>query len=199
MYINDRLRSCFRNIVQNFFWVRICYIHEINGPNDYRIVTPKIKCNFVPITKDNCNRVADFRKNNRTLQYHEKLTNNEIGWFAECEGNMVGSIWTTVNRSKKIADFRKFIKLKPNEALIHDVVVGKKSRGCSVGPFMVSQITKNIFTELKSDKIIVDVSIRNKASIRMMEKSGLRVTKMVLYISLLNKKILGLTLKKYNR
>jgi RimJ/RimL family protein N-acetyltransferase len=107
----------------------------------------------------------------------------EIGFFAECEGKACGSIWATINKDAKPSVVRGHIKLKPGEALIHDIVTGEQFRGMGIGPYMVQQISTFLLRECGVSKIIIDVNSSNQPSLRMMAKAGLPVKERVLYIS----------------
>jgi hypothetical protein len=183
--------------MQEIFWVRLTFNYIIRGLDDFQRFEPGMRCEFIPITIDNCHRVADFREADRISQYRKKLARKEIGFFAECFGKMTGSIWATINKAEAPTVVRTYIKLMPNEGLIHDIVTGEKSRGMGVGPFMVSRIAPVLLKEYRSSRIIIDVNIRNRISMRMMEKAGLRIDHKMLYVSIFKKLALQLVLKKY--
>jgi hypothetical protein len=96
---------------------------------------------------------------------------------------MVGSIWATVNQSTEPKVVRTYMKLMPNEALVHDIVTGKAFRGRGIGPFMVGRISSVLLNELGVRKIIIDVNVRNGPSLRMMEKAGLKANEKTLSVS----------------
>ena len=183
--------------LQKIFWIRVTFNFIIYSINDFKMIEPMIKCNFLPISIDNYGRVRDFREDSRISQYKDKLSKKEIGYFAEYKGQMVGSIWATTNKSEVPTVVRTVMKLMPNEGLIHDIVTGEKFRGRGVGPFMVSRFAPILLKEYKLSRIIIDVSIKNRVSLRMMEKVGLRKDHLMLYLSALGKLVLPLVLKKY--
>jgi RimJ/RimL family protein N-acetyltransferase len=100
---------------------------------------------------------------------------------------MVGSIWASINRTANPAITRKHIRLLPNEALIHDIVTSEQSKGQGIGPFMVSSIISVLFSEYQVGRIIIDVNRNNRASLRMMEKVGLKAKEQAFYISILGR------------
>ncbi len=174
----------FRKKLQRIFWLYLTENFVIRGVNDFRIVAASSPCNFVPITADNSHRVEEFREHERITEYREKVGRGEIGFFAECEGKAVGSIWATQNRSRLPVVVRMYMPLMPQEALVHDIVTGSAFRGKGVGPFMVSRMAAALLTEYGASKIIIDVNVRNRSSLRMMEKVGLRPQERMVYLSL---------------
>ena len=165
--------------------------------SDFKVTEPSAKCGFIPITVENCFRVGDFRDEGRISEYRHKLAKTEIGFFAECDGKMVGSIWATINNGSVPAVVRTYMKLMPNEALIHDIVTGERSRGKGVGPFMVVRIASSLLSKYGVSRIIVDVNVRNRPSLRMMEKAGLQVKVKVLYVSAFGNLVRQKVLKHY--
>jgi RimJ/RimL family protein N-acetyltransferase len=151
--------------------------------NDFKTIAPAMGCDFLPITLDNYFRVRDFRDESRIPEYQDKLAKKEKGFFAECGGKMVGSIWATINDSPVPTVVRTYMRLMPNEALVHDIVTGEAFRGKGIGPFMVGRICCVLLGEVGVSKIIIDVNVRNSRSLRMMEKAGLEVNQKVLSIS----------------
>lgn len=183
--------------LQKIFWIYLTKNFSIKVINDFNQVEPEIKCKLIPITLDNYHRVADFREEGRISQYRDKLAHKEIGFFAEHSRRMVGSIWASINKGKVPTVVRTYIELMPNEGLIHDIVTGQEFRGMRVGPFMVSKIAPLLLREYGLTRIIIDVNIRNRASLGMMDKVGLRIDHKMLYVSAFGKLVLQLVLKKY--
>jgi len=107
-----------------------------------------------------------------------------VGFFAEHDGKMVGSIWATLNTRQERRVVRMYMPLMPQEALIHDVVTAGSYRGRGVGPFMLSKLISALLGEYGASRVLVDVNVRNLASLRMMEKAGLRAPERVFYLSL---------------
>ena len=184
--------------LQKVFWIYLTHNFVIKGMNDFKMFEPEIKCEFIPMTADNYYRVRDFREENRISEYRDKLAHNEVGFFADYNGEMIGSIWATINKAEVPNVVRTYVKLMPNEGLIHDIVTGEKSRGMGVGPFMVSRIALVLVKEYGLSRIIIDVNIKNHASLRMMEKVGLRIDHKMFYVSAFGKLVLQLMLKKYH-
>jgi RimJ/RimL family protein N-acetyltransferase len=179
-------------------WVLWIYRHHnfvIRDTNDFKAIEAGIKCVFVPITLNNYFRVQDFREQLRVPEYRKKVSGGEIGFFAECDGKMAGSIWATVNRTRLKSVARMHMRLLPNEALIHDIVTARSLRGMGVGPFMVSRMASKLLDEYRVNRIIIDVSCRNHPSLRMMEKVGLHSEERVLSVSLFSKLAFQRTLK----
>lgn len=185
----------FTRKVQRILWI---YLHDnfvIENTKDFRTTEAGIKCTIVPIKLDNCFRVQDFREERRVVEYRNKVVSREIGFFAECNSGMVGSIWATINRARVRSVVRMHMPLMPNEALIHDIVTAESCRGMGVGPFMVGRMASKLLDEYRVNKIIIDVSCRNHASLRMMQKVGLRPKERLLSVSLFSKLAFQRTLK----
>jgi len=127
--------------------------------------------------------VRDFREESRVREYRDKLANDELGFFAGSAGKMVGSIWATVNRTHSSFVARGHVRLFPSEGLVHDIVTGPEVRGRGVGPFMVANIAAELLKQQGVRKIVIDVNTKNRPSLRMMEKVGLRAKEKMLYIS----------------
>lgn len=170
--------------VQRIFWIYLHYDFVINSMNDFKTTDAGVRCRFVPVTVDNYCRVREFREEQRITEYREKHRNGEVGFFAECDGRLVGSIWATINRTRVRSVVRMYMPLMPNEALIHDIVTAESFRGMGVGPFMVSRMALQLLSEYGVNRIIIDVSSRNRPSLRMMEKVGLEAREKVFSVSL---------------
>jgi len=191
------LKSNVAKKVQKVFWVHRTNNFVIAGADDFRVTEAARECRFIAITTENCSRVREFREPGRVSDYKQKLTRNEIGFFAECGGQVVGSIWATINRAQSPSIARGHMRLMPNEALVHDIVTGEKSRGMGVGPFMVGRIASALLHQYKVSKIVIDVNVKNKPSMRMMEKAGLQVNQRVFAVSVLGTLAFEKVLKRY--
>lgn len=183
--------------LQKIFWIYLTNNFVINGMNDFKKIEPEIKCGFIPITLDNYQYVGDFREEGRISEYRGKLAHKEIGFFAEHNGKMIGSIWATINKAQLPNVVRTYMKLMPNEGLIHDIVTAEKSRGMGVGPLMVSRIASVLLEKYGLSRIIIDVNIKNSSSLSMMKKLGLRIDHKMLCVSAFGKLLLQQSLKKY--
>ena len=184
--------------LQKIFWFYICNIFVVDGTNEFKMVESRMQYEFKPITLDNYYLVRDFREDSRINQYKEKLANKEIGFFAEHNGKMIGSIWATINKTELPNVVRTFIRIMPDEGLIHDIVTGEKFRGMGVAPFMVRNMVSILLTQHGLKKIIIDVNIKNKASLRTMDKLGLRIDKKMFFMSAFEKLIFQHVLRQYN-
>lgn len=193
-----KLKHIIAKKLQPIIWISLTNNFIINRMGDFKAIKPMKKCEFIPITMENYYRVRDFREENRVLEYREKLTNKEIGFFAEHNKKMIGSIWATINRTKTPKVVRISIRLGPNEGLIHDIVTGQKSRGMRVGPFMLSKMSEVLIAEYRLSKIIIDVNIRNRPSLKMMNHAGLRNDHSMVAVSILGKFLLQKKLRKYS-
>jgi hypothetical protein len=117
-----------------------------------------------------------------------------MGAFSEIDGLAVGSIWATTNRSNMPTLVRTYMKLLPGEALVHDVFTSEQFRGMGIGPYMVHGMVVQLLDEYSVEKIIVDVSVRNGSSLRMMDKLGLRCNGKMLYVSAFGNLLFATTL-----
>ena len=79
--------------VQKIFWIYLTNNFVISDINDFKKVEAKIQCEFVPIALNNYQCVENFREQGRISEYRDKLTHEEIGFFAQHKGKMIGSIW----------------------------------------------------------------------------------------------------------
>ncbi len=183
--------------LQKIFWVYICRSFIIRDINDFKIVNPKIQCEFISINLNNYYRVGDFREEERIPEYREKLAKEEKGYFTEHNGRMIGSIWTTINNTEVSKVVRSYMKLMPHDGLIHDIVTSEKYRGMRIGPFMVSRIASVLLKEYGLSRVIIDVNVRNRSSLRMMDKEGLKVDHLMFNVSAFGRLVLHLKLRKY--
>lgn len=184
--------------MQKIFWFYLSYIFIIKGPDEINMVKPEIRCGFIPITMDNYHRVGDFREEGRISEYRDKLVHKEIGFFAQYDGKMIGSIWATINKGEVPKVVRTYMRLMSNQGLIHDIVTGERSRGMRVGPYMVSRMVPMLIKEYGLSSIIIDVNIRNQASLRMMDKAGMQIESKVLNVSAFGKLIFHSVLRQYD-
>lgn len=183
--------------IQKVCWIYLSEIFFVTPEDQLVDVQPKINCQFVAITLENCIRVRDFREEDLVTEFQEKVQRGEKGFFAVCEGKMAGSIWATVNESAVPTLVRGFMRLLPREALIHDIVTGTKFRGLGIGPFMVTQISLILLQQCGVSRIIIDVNVRNRPSLKMMNKAGLRAQQKALAISAFQKLVFHKTLRVY--
>lgn len=184
--------------LKKILWMVVCNVYVIQNVNEFKMVEPAINCSFIRVTLDNCHRVVDFREENRITDYRNKLTRKEIGYFAEHNGKMIGSVWATINKTDIPLIVQTTKKLMYNEGLVHDNVVSENFRGLRIGPFMESSMFSVLFSEYGLSKIIADVNVRNRASLQMFPKLGLRVNRKVLYVMVFDKLILKPVLRKYH-
>ena len=181
--IYGRLKKAF----QNTFWIYVTAVFAVRSSNEIRFPASPKPYAFVPITIDNYYRVRDFRAEERILEYREKLKRGEVGYFAQLDERMVGSIWATVNHQAAPCVARTYMRLQPGEALIHDIVTGEPYRGMGVGPFMTANMCRTLLTGDLSTNVVIDVNVRNTPSLRMMNKVGLYAKRTVLSISTLGR------------
>lgn len=168
--------------IQRIFWIYFTYNYSIKALDDFKVVEPNIKCGFILMTMQNYPRVSDFRETGRVAQYRLKLATGELGFFAEYNDSIVGSIWATINKTDRPQIVRKYMKLLPGEALIHDGVASERMRGKRIGPYMVSQILTTLIKEYQISRIVWDVHFMNHASMRMLDKLGLHHERRVVSI-----------------
>jgi RimJ/RimL family protein N-acetyltransferase len=185
--------------LQHHFWIRFTYNFEIRSAVDFRLADSNLNYKFIPIHAGNCHRVAEFREESRINQYRAKLAHGEIGYFAEYEHKMSGSIWATLNERDTRAIVRTYMPLAPREALIHDIVTGEGFRGKGIGSFMTGQIADILLRDFGAQKIIIDVNIRNRPSLRMMERAGLRRRSQMVYVTALGTLAFSLRIREFKQ
>jgi len=191
------LRRILTKRLQQTFWVYVTYNFFVEGISDFRLAGPAERCELMPITFTNYHRVGEFRDGSLASEYLDQLNRSEIGFFAELDGKMVGSIWATINSSGRPSVLRTYVRLMPNEALVHDIVTGEKSRGLGIAPFMLSRILVLLLSAYKLPTIIIDVNVSNTPSLRVMDKLGLRARQKVLCVSVFGKLKLQRVLREY--
>jgi len=184
--------------IQRVFWIYLGEIFVVLPEDLLPTVHPKVTCEFVAITRENCSRVEDFREKDLAAEFLEKVLRGEKGFFAVRQGHTAGSIWATINQSKVPTIVRGFMKLMPQEALIHDIVTGVEHRGIGIGPFMVTQILPILFQRYGVSRVVIDVNVKNTASLKMMDKAGLHAKQRALAISAFQKLAFHKTLKEYD-
>jgi len=183
--------------VRQVFWPYLCHIYFIDGFDDYYVIKAKIKINILPITFNNYLRVADYREEARIVEYRNKLMNNEIGFFAEHEGKMVGSAWASINKTKVSHVVRTFIKLMPDEALLHDFFVNEKFRGNRIIPEMVSNMCTILLKEYKLKRLIIDINVKNNKSLNAAKALGWRIRQKMFFLALFGKPVLRIVVKNF--
>jgi hypothetical protein len=168
--------------LQHIGWVYFTNNFCIEDVGDVVVPNTPTPLDFVPMTPQNCERVQDFRSASLATQYAKKLRQDELGYFAMASGAAVGSIWATINRTEAPIVARHHMRLLPNEAVLHDGVTGERSRGMGVGTYMVASLSVALMTEHKVSRIVADINVRNRPSLRMMEKLGLEAKESTLSV-----------------
>jgi RimJ/RimL family protein N-acetyltransferase len=191
------LMETIKQKLPKYFWVHITNDFIINDVNEIRMVQARLPCNFIPIARENYHRVAEFREEGRISQYRDKLDQKEIGYFAEYNGKMISSFWAIVNRAPITAVVKGYYKVGPNEAFLLDLVTGEQSRGMSVGPFLLSQTVNALFREYAVSRVVFDISVRNRTSMRMIDKLGLRIDHKTLAVSVFSRLVFHLVFRRY--
>jgi GNAT superfamily N-acetyltransferase len=195
----DLLADKLKKMIQKVVLLRRTYNFVVVDERDFARLPAEGDCRLVQITADNYHRVGEFRPRTRITQYRKKLESGEIGYFVEYHGRMIGSNWATVNRDVRPRIVRSVIRLAPNEGLTHDGVIAPSFRGQGFGAFMISRLVEILMQEFKLSRIIIDVNVKNKASLRMMEKAGFRVDHKMLHLALFDRLIFQRVLERYDR
>lgn len=193
----DLLTDKLKKMIQKVVLLRRTFNFVVVDESDFARLPAEDDCRLVQITVDNYLRVGEFRPRSRITQYREKLESGEIGYFVEYHGRMIGSNWATVNREARPRIVRSVIRLAPNEGLTHDGVIAPRFRGQGFGAFMISRLVELLLHEYRLSRITIDVNVRNKASLRMMEKAGFRIDHEMLYVALFNRLVLQRVLKQH--
>lgn len=61
----------------------------------------KIDCNLILMNLKSYYMVREYREESRVEQYKEKLLMGEVGYFVKSSGEIVTSIWATLNKDKE--------------------------------------------------------------------------------------------------
>jgi RimJ/RimL family protein N-acetyltransferase len=197
--MSDHLQAWRRAFIQRFqqlFWVYVTVHFHVKRLEDFRQFESSYRVRR--ITEENSHRAVEFREQSLVSEYLGKLNHGELGFFAEVDGKILGSLWATLNGSAKPKVVRSYMKLEPGEALIHDIVTGEESRGRGIAPFLLSRALTLILHEFSPKKIIIDVNSRNQSSLRVMDKLGLKAQKKVLCVSALGEPRYEKTLSEYH-
>jgi RimJ/RimL family protein N-acetyltransferase len=67
------------------------------------------------------------------------------------------------------------------------------------GAFMISRLVEILRRDHNLNRIIIDVNVKNKASLRMMEKAGFRIDHKMLYLALFDRLVYRRVLERYDR
>lgn len=196
---DELLADKLKRAIQRIVILRKTFNFVVVDESDFARLPAEGDCRLVPISVDNYQRVCEFRPRKRIEQYRQKLENGEIGYFVEYHGRMIGSNWATINREARPRIVRSVIRLEPNEGLTHDGVIAPRFRGKGFGAFMISRLVETLMREQNLRRIIIDVNVKNKASLRMMEKAGFRVDHKMLYLALFGRLIFQRVLERYDR
>ena len=193
----DLLVDKVKRMIQNVILVRRTCNFVVVDPRDVKPLETNHNARLVPITVENHQRVGEFRPPSRIEQYRQKLARGEVGYFVEYDGKMVGSNWATVNEGGSAVVARTVMRLEPGEGMTHDGVIAPRLRGQGFGAFMINRLVANLFRDYDLRKIIIDVNVKNRASLRMMEKAGFRVDHEALYVAVFDRLLFHRVLKRY--
>lgn len=195
----DLLVDKVKRAIQKVVLIRRTFNFVIVDERDVAPLEEKQGARLVPITVDNYQRVGEFRPRTRIEQYRQKLARGEIGYFVEYDGRMIGSNWATVNGGPVTMVARTVMRLEPKEGLTHDGVIAPKYRGKGFGAFMINRLVAILFREYDVRRIIIDVNVKNRASIRMMENAGFRVDHEMLYVAVFGKVVVERLVRQYRK
>jgi GNAT superfamily N-acetyltransferase len=163
------------NASQSIFCIRRTHNFVVHSVDDLKRFDHQLKFRFIPITYDNYHRVGEFRASYRILDYGERLARKEIGYFAEEDGKIIGSIWAILNKAEKPRVLRTFMVLMPNEALVYDAITAVKYRRQGIGLFMAIGIVSELSKKYGVSSITADVLPGNRSSLGMLDKLGVHV------------------------
>ena len=121
--------------IQRICWIYVTANFKITDLNDIKSAPLGTECTLLPIASANYQRVREFREEGRVAEYREKLRMGEVGYFAESGGQIIGSIWASVNSTTRPQVAKMYMKLMPGEAMIHDIVASSRFKGKGIGPF----------------------------------------------------------------
>ncbi len=181
------MRDHIVRLAQKVFWAYLTHNFIVTNSNQIRAVAPTISCTLLRITERNCSAVTDFREPARIAEYVAKVAKGELGFYAMHDGKAVGSMWATINTTARPIVARRYIRLRPGEAILHDAVTATVCRGMAIAPFLFRSIAHELFSAFHVKRIIGDVNTRNTSALRYIKKLGLYPSETKLYFSILGR------------
>ncbi len=181
--MNVNLRRVITRQLQRIFWIYLTRNFLATSRSKLNNVSFPAQWKLLPISLENYSRVIEFRDEALVHEYWTKLNKGGIGLFAEVNGLVIGSIWATANLAERPTVVRAYMNLLPGEALVHDIFTGVKHRGIGVGSYMTYGMVGLLLNDKKVSRIIIDVNVNNRPSLRLMKKIGLQCSEKVLYVS----------------
>ena len=164
------------------------YLYKLNR-DEAREVQSKLPVCQEPITQDNYKRVIEvINLESYKESFKKMLDQGQIGIFAIYNNRAVGYNWAYIGRvynkiSKKRAD--DLIKLKNDKALIHFCRTAEDYKGNKIYPFLLSKLSKILFSKYNIKNIYIDTDIENIPSQKGIEKAGFRKIYLVKRLKLL--------------
>jgi hypothetical protein len=180
-------------LIERFFKIGLAEVFYIEQPEDLQFIKSVAELSFSRITKENVNRVTDFRGEGTIKTFEVYLNRGEYGIFAFLEGKVVGHVWAMYS-GKNNFKASNYITLDKGESLTHFSNVNPIFRGKNIYPAMMAEISKQIFDVYKPKRILGDIEIDNIPAIKGILKSGYKHLGYVSYCTILNFKTLT---KKY--
>jgi hypothetical protein len=155
---------------------------------DNQIIKPRIKVEFKKPTLEELNKLI---KLNAVLSDKFKRRynrNNECFIFLK-DNKLVHYSWLDY-KQMNITELKMKIPLNKKEACIFDCFTSKESRGLNLYPSMLSEIKEYLYNK-GFTKCFIYTDIKNKVSIKGIERAGFERLKLLNYL-----KFLGLIKKK---
>ncbi len=138
------------------------------------------------VTHENVDGVADFRPPSVAHRFREYLDNGEIGVYALSEGHVVGHAWADVcKHGSRISC--GYMRIGPNEALIHYCNVSPECRGNNIYPAMLFELVQRLFAEEGVERVLIDTEVSNVPSLRGIAKVNFEKMSTGVYLNVLGK------------
>lgn len=146
-------------------------IFKIDSLYKFKKIESAIKCKAIRITKENYLQALRFNKAGLVDEFRKMINDGEIGIFAQCENKIVGHIWAKLRVGNNISG-NKYIRIKPNESILHSLRINKDYRKNKISFFLYAEILAVLFIDKKIDRVFVDIDDTNNKGKKALEEIG---------------------------
>jgi RimJ/RimL family protein N-acetyltransferase len=136
-------------------------------------VAARIPVEMIPVDENNVELARSFRTAHTIGNFTQFLRQGYLGLYAAAAGGVVGHAWAAICREEPFCVCGYF-QLRPGEALILYCNVVETSRGQQIYPAMLAALTRRIFKETMTRRVLVDTAVDNHASLHGIVKAGFR-------------------------
>jgi RimJ/RimL family protein N-acetyltransferase len=148
---------------------------EVTDPSEILRVPAKIPVDFVRVTPENVERVADFREPALIAWCRGRLGEGQYGIFALAGGRVVGHVWAVLCQAERCLA-NGYIEIASDEAALHAGRVAESQRGQRIFQAMLAEICVRLFDEMKVRRIATSCELDNPAARHGHEKVGFKPT-----------------------